>query len=157
MGARGQCEWSLAPVTLVGDGLLLADDPHLPDPPAVRAVGGDVVVTVLDALVGNQREGDDAADQNQRHGDDQHDLRGVTQSAFSRRIRALEEWLGTDLLSRDSYPVTLTPEGVLFRETAEETVRMIHARRAEFRDHARARGGDRLESAPGRPFQSRHG
>ena len=70
------------------------------------------------------------------------ELRGVTQSAFSRRIRALEEWLGTDLLSRDSYPVTLTPEGVLFRETAEETVRMIHARRAEFRDHARARGGE---------------
>ena len=30
------------------------------------------------------------------------ELRGVTQSAFSRRIRALEEWLGTDLLSRDS-------------------------------------------------------
>ncbi len=70
------------------------------------------------------------------------ELRGVTQSAFSRRIRALEEWLGTDLLSRDSYPVTLTPEGVLFRETAEEAVRMINARRAEFRDHARSRGGE---------------
>ena len=70
------------------------------------------------------------------------ELRGVTQSAFSRRIRALEEWLGTDLLSRESYPVTLTPEGVLFRETAEEAVRMIHARRAEFRDHARSRGAE---------------
>ena len=69
-------------------------------------------------------------------------LRGVTQSAFSRRIRALEEWLGTDLLSRDSYPVSLTPEGVLFRETAEEAVRMITARRPEFRDHSRARGGE---------------
>lgn len=68
------------------------------------------------------------------------ELRGVTQSAFSRRIRALEEGLGTDLLSRDSYPVTLTPEGILLRETAEEVVRMIHARRAEFRDHARNRG-----------------
>lgn len=70
------------------------------------------------------------------------EMRGVTQSAFSRRIRALEEWLGTGLLSRDSYPVTLTPEGVLFRETAEEVVRMIHARRAEFRDHSRNRGGE---------------
>ncbi|WP_323008978.1 LysR family transcriptional regulator [Paracoccus sp. (in: a-proteobacteria)] len=70
------------------------------------------------------------------------ELRGVTQSAFSRRIRALEEWLGTDLLSRESYPVTLTPEGVLFRETAEEAVRMINARRAEFRDHDRAHGGE---------------
>ncbi|SMO91985.1 LysR family transcriptional regulator [Paracoccus laeviglucosivorans] len=70
------------------------------------------------------------------------ELRGVTQSAFSRRIRALEEWMGTDLLSRDSYPISLTPEGVLFRETAEEAVRMIHARRTEFRDHSRARGGE---------------
>ncbi|MFT4013216.1 MAG: LysR substrate-binding domain-containing protein [Paracoccus sp. (in: a-proteobacteria)] len=70
------------------------------------------------------------------------ELRGVTQSAFSRRIRALEEWLGTDLLSRESYPVRLTPEGMAFRETAEEAVRMIQARRAEFRDHARARGGE---------------
>ena len=70
------------------------------------------------------------------------ELRGVTQSAFSRRIRALEEWLGTDLLSRESYPVRLTPEGMLFRETAEEAVRMINARRAEFRDHARSRGGE---------------
>jgi len=70
------------------------------------------------------------------------ELRGVTQSAFSRRIRALEEWLGTDLLSRDSHPVALTREGVLFRETAEEAVRMINARRAEFRDHARSRGGE---------------
>lgn len=70
------------------------------------------------------------------------ELRGVTQSAFSRRIRALEEWLGTDLLSRESYPVRLTPEGMLFRETAEEAVRMIQARRAEFRDHTRARGGE---------------
>lgn len=70
------------------------------------------------------------------------ELRGITQSAFSRRIRALEEWIGTDLLSRDSYPVSLTPEGVQFRETAEEAVRMLNARRAEFREHARARGGD---------------
>ncbi|MBD9525638.1 MULTISPECIES: LysR family transcriptional regulator [Paracoccus] len=70
------------------------------------------------------------------------ELRGVTQSAFSRRIRALEEWIGTDLLSRDSYPVSLTPEGVLFRETAEEAVRMLNARRIEFREHSRARGAE---------------
>lgn len=68
------------------------------------------------------------------------ELRGVTQSAFSRRIRALEDWLGAELLNRESFPVTLTPEGRLFRETAEEAVRMIHARRAEFRDHARGSG-----------------
>jgi DNA-binding transcriptional LysR family regulator len=70
------------------------------------------------------------------------ELRSVTQSAFSRRIRALEEWLGTDLLCRNNYPVTLTPEGVAFRETAEEAVRMIQASRAEFRDQTRSRGGE---------------
>lgn len=62
--------------------------------------------------------------------------RGVTQSAFSRRIRALEAWLGADLVSRDSHPVTLTDEGKLFRETAEEAVRMLTARRDEFRHRA---------------------
>ena len=70
------------------------------------------------------------------------EMRAVTQGAFSRRIRALEEWLGCELLSRDSHPVALTPEGALFRETAEEVVGMIHARRAQFRDHARGRGAE---------------
>ncbi len=68
------------------------------------------------------------------------EIRGVTQSAFSRRIRALEDWLGAELLSRDSYPVALTEEGRAFRETAEEAVRMIQARRAEFRSRARQGG-----------------
>lgn len=63
-------------------------------------------------------------------------LRGVTQSAFSRRIRALETWLGADLVNRDSSPVTLTEEGKLFRETAEEIVRMLSTRQAEFRHRA---------------------
>lgn len=63
--------------------------------------------------------------------------RRVTQSAFSRRIRALEVWLGTTLLDRSTYPITLTPEGRSFRETAEEVARMIYLSRTEFR----ARGG----------------
>ena len=47
------------------------------------------------------------------------EIRGVTQSAFSRRIRALEIWLGAELVNRDSHPVTLTDAGKVFRETAE--------------------------------------
>ncbi|WP_441005383.1 cation:dicarboxylate symporter family transporter [Methylobacterium carpenticola] len=35
-------------------------------------------------------------------------VRGATQSAFSRRIRCLEVWLGTVLLDRSTYPITLT-------------------------------------------------
>ncbi|MBR0830778.1 LysR family transcriptional regulator [Bradyrhizobium manausense] len=55
--------------------------------------------------------------------------RHVTQSAFSRRIQALELWLGVSLIDRSSYPTTLTAEGRQFLETAEETVRMLHASR----------------------------
>jgi DNA-binding transcriptional LysR family regulator len=39
-------------------------------------------------------------------------LRGMTQPAFSRRIRALEDWAGTPLFNRDNQPIGLTPAGV---------------------------------------------
>ncbi|MBW8910748.1 MAG: LysR family transcriptional regulator [Sphingomonas sp.] len=57
-----------------------------------------------------------------RSAEDRH----VTQSAFSRRIQALETWLGVSLVDRSRYPTTLTPEGRQFRETAEETLRQLH-------------------------------
>ena len=40
--------------------------------------------------------------------------RNVTQPAFGRRIRALENWLGADLLDRSCFPCTLTTAGELF-------------------------------------------
>ncbi len=57
--------------------------------------------------------------------------RHVTQSAFSRRIKALEAWLGVALVDRSTYPTTLTPEGRLFRETAEEAIRLLQAGRSD--------------------------
>ncbi|MDG0978410.1 MAG: LysR substrate-binding domain-containing protein [Halieaceae bacterium] len=39
------------------------------------------------------------------------EARHITQPAFSRRIRALENWLGTDLVDRNAYPAKLTPAG----------------------------------------------
>lgn len=51
--------------------------------------------------------------------------RHVTQSAFSRRIQALETWVGVPLLDRSRFPTTLTPEGRRFRETAEEILRNL--------------------------------
>ncbi|SEK30028.1 DNA-binding transcriptional regulator, LysR family [Kosakonia sacchari] len=57
------------------------------------------------------------------------DERHITQSALSRRIRQLEEWLGVPLFDRKTYPVTLTPEGEAFHATASETVfAMTHLR-----------------------------
>ncbi|MBE0554844.1 MAG: LysR family transcriptional regulator [Rhodobacteraceae bacterium] len=68
------------------------------------------------------------------------EVRGVTQSAFSRRIRALEDWLGAGLISRESHPVTLTDEGRQFRETAEEVLRMLTTSRDTFRHRAHGAG-----------------
>ncbi|MEL7525962.1 MAG: LysR family transcriptional regulator [Pseudomonadota bacterium] len=60
------------------------------------------------------------------------DERNITQSAFSRRIKALETWLGTELFDRSSYPVTLTPEGQIFHATAQNVLRELELNRVEF-------------------------
>lgn len=52
-------------------------------------------------------------------------VRHVTQPAFSRRIRALETWLGAELIDRATYPTRLTPAGEVFREQAGEILRNI--------------------------------
>ena len=59
--------------------------------------------------------------------------RHVTQSAFSRRIQQLEQWLGVPLVDRSTYPTTLTPEGRRFRETAEEVLRQLYVERSQLR------------------------
>jgi len=64
------------------------------------------------------------------------EARHVTQPAFSRRIRALEDWIGTPLFSRTAQGVVLTPAGAQFRPGAEETVRRIHQLRNEAREAA---------------------
>ena len=61
------------------------------------------------------------------------DLRHVSQSAFSRRIKNLEFWLGVELIDRSTFPINLTEEGVTFRETAEELVTQLNSMRDDFR------------------------
>ncbi|WP_416915732.1 MAG: LysR family transcriptional regulator [Roseicyclus sp.] len=57
--------------------------------------------------------------------------RNVTQSAFSRRIKSLESWVGTTLVDRSSYPVKLTPAGRQFLATAQVTLaQLTEARQA---------------------------
>ena len=51
--------------------------------------------------------------------------RNVTQPAFSRRIRALEQMLDVELVSRDTTPIDLTPEGRLFRTTARNLLQQM--------------------------------
>jgi len=51
--------------------------------------------------------------------------RHLTQPTFSRRIRALEEWLGTTLVERGTHTVRLTAAGTHFRGVAEDTLRRL--------------------------------
>ncbi len=74
--------------------------------------------------------------------------RYITQSAFSRRIKALENWLGADLIDRSSYPVSLTPEGVAFKDTAQSVLQELQLNRVEFQRRNTSRLPDlRLASA----------
>lgn len=57
--------------------------------------------------------------------------RYVTQSAFSRRIRSLEQWFGAPLVDRSVYPVTLTAAGESFLETSADIVRRIYEARGD--------------------------
>jgi len=54
------------------------------------------------------------------------DNRNVTQSALSRRIQSLETWVGTELVDRSTYPLTLTPAGKLFSESARDALRILN-------------------------------
>ncbi len=55
--------------------------------------------------------------------------RHSSQPAFSRRIQALESWLGVELIDRSCYPTKLTPAGERFRRTAADMVQnMVDAR-----------------------------
>ncbi|QGZ42223.1 DNA-binding transcriptional LysR family regulator [Pseudoduganella flava] len=64
-------------------------------------------------------------------------LRHVTQPAFSRRIQSLENWLGTDLIDRTTFPTRLTPAGHVFYEQALEMLGQINGVREMLR-HKRA-------------------
>lgn len=65
--------------------------------------------------------------------------RHVTQPAFSRRIQALEMWLGAPLIDRTTYPTTLTESGRRFRETAEEIIQLLGTARADLTAESRTR------------------
>ncbi|MEJ8848436.1 LysR substrate-binding domain-containing protein [Variovorax rhizosphaerae] len=51
--------------------------------------------------------------------------RHSSQPAFSRRIRALEEWIGADLFDRSSQPATLTEVGEWFAGVAQELIARV--------------------------------
>ena len=51
--------------------------------------------------------------------------RHITQPAFGRHIRALENFVGKELVDRSTIPVGLTPEGVQFKTVARNIIAQI--------------------------------
>jgi DNA-binding transcriptional LysR family regulator len=60
--------------------------------------------------------------------------RNITQSAFSRRIKALESWVGAPLINRAQYPVQLTEAGAQFLPVALGAVSQLTEQRQVIRD-----------------------
>lgn len=64
------------------------------------------------------------------------EMRHITQPAFSRRIRLLENWVGTPLFQRLPRRILLTPAGEQFRTPVEDILRDLRQARAEALDAA---------------------
>jgi DNA-binding transcriptional LysR family regulator len=62
------------------------------------------------------------------------DERYITQSAFSRRIKALENWVGLPLVNRATYPVQLTEAGQQFLPVALGAISQLSESRQSIRD-----------------------
>ncbi|MBY4897924.1 LysR substrate-binding domain-containing protein [Cupriavidus sp. AU9028] len=61
------------------------------------------------------------------------ELRHITQSALSRRIRSLEDWAGAQLVDRTIYPLALTSAGIRFCEAAGQACALLLDARAAAR------------------------
>lgn len=67
-------------------------------------------------------------------------MRHITQPAFSRRIQALEAWLGQDLIDRATYPPGLTAAGEAFYRQAQDLLNRINALRTTLNDEPSTAG-----------------
>ncbi len=67
--------------------------------------------------------------------------RHITQSAFSRRIKSLEGWVGAALIDRSSYPTRLTPAGERFREVVDQVLSSLQEARQDLRAVVDSRSG----------------
>jgi DNA-binding transcriptional LysR family regulator len=59
------------------------------------------------------------------------DQRAISQPAFSRRIRCLEDWVGTPLFDRAARTIQLTPAGERLKPFAEEVLRQLETGRRD--------------------------
>lgn len=61
------------------------------------------------------------------------EIRNVTQATLSRRIQALEHWVGTDLVKRGVYPAKLTQAGEELLASTSDSVQQLLRTRAAIR------------------------
>lgn len=61
------------------------------------------------------------------------EARAIAQPAFSRHIRALEEWVGVELFDRSAHPAALTPAGQRFLPLLETILANLEAARIKAR------------------------
>ncbi|KEQ18144.1 LysR substrate-binding domain-containing protein [Endozoicomonas numazuensis] len=70
------------------------------------------------------------------------EFRNITQPAFGRRIRSLEQMVGFELVERGTVPIDLTPEGRLFRTTARNLLRQMEEGLTQLRGKAETQAID---------------
>jgi len=68
--------------------------------------------------------------------------RHVTQPAFSRRIRLLEDWLGVGIVDRRTKPVSILPAGRELEEDFRDLVTRLYALRSQIQ--AKSKNQDRI-------------
>ena len=71
------------------------------------------------------------------------EARHISQPAFSRRVRMLEDWIGAPLFDRDTHRVELTAAGAEFFPIAQEIVRRLAFARTASRPHCWRKGDPR--------------
>jgi len=62
------------------------------------------------------------------------ELRCVSQPAFSRRLKSLEEWVGAKLFDRSVVPAELTEAGKIFKPVAQEIARIAYQARSDIKE-----------------------
>ncbi len=65
------------------------------------------------------------------------EARFVTQSALSRRIKALEQWAGAELVDRTEHPIRLTAAGTEFMSSASAIIKQAGEAQAAAANYAR--------------------
>jgi DNA-binding transcriptional LysR family regulator len=72
--------------------------------------------------------------------------RSIAQPAFSRHIRALEDWVGAALVDRSRHPAAATPAGEVFLITAKAVLASLMLARNQAHE-AQSQAGSRLQFA----------